>query len=415
MARTTVKTVAPGIRVREDDKRNYKGRPDRYFALRFSVNGKQYEEALGWASEGWNVTKAQVELARLKAARATGDGPATLQQRRTEQQAKIEREQLKPTFEIVRAAYVETLSASMQTVSNSYCRRHLQEILPMKVENIRTAHIDALKKGLSEKGLSPKMVCNILAFVRAVILWGARRGYCEQPLLHNLCFELPHVDNIVTESMDKGELQTFIDGLSKYPNKRLATALLFALYTGMRRRAIFSLRWADIDFVGKTILLRGEHAKNKTTEFVPLSSDVAQLLQGMEQGNQDDLIFGEKDPYSRAVKHLTRYIEEYLPSVPQRSQGIRERKFRPFHGLRHTFASMLAASGVSLYEISKLLTHSPAMSQRYAHIANASLREKANIVGNIVAQAVNADIVSNPNDNAGQGKEAQRAKIQQFK
>jgi len=44
--------------------------------------------------------------------------------------------------------------------------------------------------------------------------------------------------------------------------------------------------------------------------------------------------------------------------------------FRPLHGLRHTFASMLASSGaVDMYTLQKLLTHkSPLMTQRYAHL-----------------------------------------------
>lgn len=34
-------------------------RLDRYFTLRFSIDGKQIEEALGSASEGWTVALAQ--------------------------------------------------------------------------------------------------------------------------------------------------------------------------------------------------------------------------------------------------------------------------------------------------------------------------------------------------------------------
>ena len=54
------------------------GAPDRYFTLRFSVDGRQIEEALGWASDGWNLERAQEELGKLRAAKRTGVGPATL-------------------------------------------------------------------------------------------------------------------------------------------------------------------------------------------------------------------------------------------------------------------------------------------------------------------------------------------------
>jgi hypothetical protein len=79
-------------------------RPDRYFTLRFSVNGRQIEEALGWASDGWNLERAQEELGKLRAAKRTGVGPATLREsaeaarraerQRSEAETKRERQEL---------------------------------------------------------------------------------------------------------------------------------------------------------------------------------------------------------------------------------------------------------------------------------------------------------------------------------
>jgi integrase len=89
-------TAAPGIRYRQHPHRKHGARLDRYFTLRFSANGRQVEEALGWASEGWTVARAQEELSRLRKAKRTGAGPATLRQeaeanRRAERQ-RIEEE-----------------------------------------------------------------------------------------------------------------------------------------------------------------------------------------------------------------------------------------------------------------------------------------------------------------------------------
>ena len=73
-------TAAPGIRCRKHATRKHGAQFDRYFTLRFSVAGKQVEEALGWASEGWTVAKAQEKLAELRKAKRTGEGPATLRE-----------------------------------------------------------------------------------------------------------------------------------------------------------------------------------------------------------------------------------------------------------------------------------------------------------------------------------------------
>src|SRR5436305_2062576 len=74
-------TVAQGIRARDHATRKHGVRPDRYFTLRFSVDGRQVEEALGWASEGWTLARAQEELGKLREAKRTGAGPATLRER----------------------------------------------------------------------------------------------------------------------------------------------------------------------------------------------------------------------------------------------------------------------------------------------------------------------------------------------
>jgi len=83
--------AGPGVRYRKHASRKHGVRLDRYYTLRFSIAGKQVEEALGWASEGWTVEKAQEKLAELRKAKRTGQGPATLREqaeanRRDEQQ-----------------------------------------------------------------------------------------------------------------------------------------------------------------------------------------------------------------------------------------------------------------------------------------------------------------------------------------
>src|SRR5204863_9596163 len=75
------KTVAPGIRIRDHASRRHGVRPDRYFTLRYSVDGEQVEEALGWASAGWTLGRAQEELGKLREAKRTGEGPVTLRAR----------------------------------------------------------------------------------------------------------------------------------------------------------------------------------------------------------------------------------------------------------------------------------------------------------------------------------------------
>lgn len=62
--------------------------------------------------------------------------------------------------------------------------------------------------------------------------------------------------------------------------------------------------------------------------------------------------------------------------------------FRPMHGLRHAFASMLASSGkVDMYVLQKLMTHkSSQMTQRYAHLRDETLKNGSNQIDDIFKQ-----------------------------
>src|SRR2546423_15059638 len=112
-------TIAAGIRTREHNSRRHGVRLDRYFTLRFSADGRQIEEALGWASAGWTLARAQEELGKLREAKRTGQGPATLRERsqamRQEERKRIEaeerRQRLEKTIEDLWDRYSKELMA----------------------------------------------------------------------------------------------------------------------------------------------------------------------------------------------------------------------------------------------------------------------------------------------------------------
>ena len=62
--------------------------------------------------------------------------------------------------------------------------------------------------------------------------------------------------------------------------------------------------------------------------------------------------------------------------------------FRPLHGLRHVYASMMASSGrVDMYTLQKLLTHkSPLMTQRYANLRDETLKRASQVAVDIIQE-----------------------------
>jgi len=88
-------------------------------------------------------------------------------------------------------------------------------------------------------------------------------------------------------------------------------------------------------------------------------------------------------PFTNIINKRVRVIKE-AAELPD--------DFRPLHGLRHVYASMLASSGqVDMYTLQKLLTHkSPLMTQRYAHLRDESLKRASNLAGSIITDITNA-------------------------
>ena len=95
MASNKFSTQFPGIRYRVHKSRKYAGRNlDRYFFIRYRINGKLKEEGIGWASSGWNAKKASIVLSDLKKAHLTGEGSQTLAEQRAFENEKREQERL---------------------------------------------------------------------------------------------------------------------------------------------------------------------------------------------------------------------------------------------------------------------------------------------------------------------------------
>ena len=66
MKQKKIKTKTPGVRYYEHETRKHGIKFDRYYTIRYKLNGKDKEEALGWASEGWTEQKAAKYLSELK-------------------------------------------------------------------------------------------------------------------------------------------------------------------------------------------------------------------------------------------------------------------------------------------------------------------------------------------------------------
>lgn len=161
--------------------------------------------------------------------------------------------------------------------------------------------------------------------------------------------------------LEDDERNALLDACKESKDPNLYPVVVLALSTGCRKQEILDLRWRDVDFDRKRILL--EDTKNSESRAVPLIGHAHQVLQQHRSRRKEDCDF----VFPCASKPVPADIDR--PFAEARDKA-RLKDFR-FHDLRHTAASYLAMSGATTAEIAAVLGHKTlAMVKRYAHIGD---------------------------------------------
>jgi integrase len=163
-------------------------------------------------------------------------------------------------------------------------------------------------------------------------------------------------------------------------NQNTTNAIRLLLFTGARSSEILTLKWEYVDFENQCLRLPDSKTGKKSIYLPPAALEILQsitqnpdnlyVLQG--RNNKGHLINLRK-PWHRIRKEA----------------GLNDVRI---HDLRHSFASMAVAGGLSLPMIGALLGHTQAATTaRYAHLAADPLKQAANITGARIAAAMAGD------------------------
>jgi integrase len=151
------------------------------------------------------------------------------------------------------------------------------------------------------------------------------------------------------------------------PHADLYLAVVLSLTTGARQSEVMSMRWPQVDFDRRVITLH--KTKNGERRTIPLVGDAFRLLRERNKVRsiKDDRVFPPSDKAEKA-----QHIDLRAPwEAALKTAAITD--FR-WHDLRHTAASYLAMSGVSMVELAKILGHRTlAMVARYSHLSDAHI------------------------------------------
>lgn len=236
-----------------------------------------------------------------------------------------------------------------------------------KIEEITTHGIQHLHHELRETPYTANRVCSLLSrMFNLAICW----GWSSQNPVKGIS---KYQEQKRNRWLNDTELQRLYEVLDSYHNPSVANAIRLLILTGSRRNEVLSATWDQFD-LEKGIWTKPAHTtKQKKMEHLPLSSQVLQLLKKMKEKAITNLLFPGK------VEGAS------LQDIKKAWNTIRNRAGLPevrLHDLRHTHASHLVSSGLSLSIVGKLLGHTqPSTTQRYAHLADTPLREAAELFG----------------------------------
>ncbi|QQG35391.1 MAG: site-specific integrase [Micavibrio aeruginosavorus] len=151
-----------------------------------------------------------------------------------------------------------------------------------------------------------------------------------------------------TRFLDDDERARLLTECKKSKAQYLYPVVILALSTGSRQSEILGLKWKDIDFARKCIILH--KTKNKEKRVVPLSGHAYDLIKELSRVRRidTDLVFpSPSDPKQHWDVRASWDFAVKKAAIPD---------FR-FHDLRHSAASYLAMNGATLAEISEVLGH----------------------------------------------------------
>jgi integrase len=346
------------------------GKPERIYYIRYRRKGEMIEEKAGLQHED-DMTPARA--AQVRARRISGDEPSN-KEKRAEEEAQKKAEEGKWTLNKLWEEYKAQRPdlKGLYTDNNRFDIHLKPEFGDREPKEIIQLDVDRLRIKLLKKK-KPQTVKHVLALLKRIVRFGASKGFCD-----GLGFrvEMPTVHNQKTEDLTHEQLKALIEAIDEDSNLQAAAMMKMALYTGMRRGEILNLEWRDVDFDRGFIFIRDP--KGGEDQKIPLNDASRGILNTISQTKSKYVFTGQN---GNKKPSMNRRFTKRIKKAGKLPEG-----FRPMHGLRHVYASMLASSGkVDMYQLQKLLTHKdPRMTQRYAHLRDEALKRASGVVDDIL-------------------------------
>jgi len=341
------------------------------FIVNYRVDGRERRITIG-SYPDWSAAAARKEAITIKRCVDRGEDPM----------AERHEDRATPKVAYLAKRYLSEHASRKVPRAQADDKSMIEKlVLPAigqtKVDAVSHDDIDQLHRSVSATRpiRANRMVQLLSKMFNLAIRWGYRpdnpvKGVRKNP------------EDKRTRYLTNAEILRLNQALEDHPSRQSANIIRMLLLTGSRRGEVMNAEWDQFDLDAGIWVKPSAHTKQKREHRVPLSKPTIDLLNSI----RDD-----------APSPLSRYI---FPSAtrdqPQKDikkfwEGIcktAELRDLRIHDLRHTYASILASSGLSLPVIGALLGHTqPNTTARYSHLFDDPLREATERVGAVIAHS----------------------------
>lgn len=308
----------------------------------------------------------------------------------------------KMTFEVFCQEYIkikkEVLSPNTYPF---YCRIINEHLIPLygkiRLEEFRVYHIQQYIQYASNMERRDRYVGKILpqtvkrytSVLRSILSLAYKMEYIENDISMSRRLDFPKATSSEIEVYTVDEVRKILDALMDEPI-HIRTIIELAIFTGCRRAEIVGLKWADIDLENNRLHVKRSIYKihgQKAQEKEPKSKNgirsmiipdrLCETLKEYKAHQERykaylgaewkdlDYVFTEANGYVMNPHTPTKQFRNFL-----KRHDIRQLKF---HGLRHTSATFLLASGCDIKTVSARLGHADIETTGiYVHVQKAT-------------------------------------------
>jgi integrase len=325
------------------------GRWEAVITVGYNATGKRVRRTL----YGW--TKKEVQ-----------DGLTSLQSRKLDGSLS---ETSKLTVASFLSRWLETVARPgvRATSLANYRRAVNNHIAPMiggiPLAKLTPAHVQGLYAEMEREGKSGYIRRQAHIVMRSAFKQAVKWGIIPR----NVCdaVDQPRLPQSHFKTLDAEQCVKFLDAAR---GEKLEAAFVVALGTGLRLGEIFGLQWADVDLQGGSIFVR--HTLTELAGRLSLSEPKtpksrrrvalpAVVVEALHEHRKRELLDGHAattwvfhNRLGRPLRRAGFYVSHFKPLL--KKAGLPDMHF---HGLRHTFASLLLSASVHPKIVQEALGH----------------------------------------------------------